>query len=231
VLGLNETLPRERRTAQYHHANILNELFQLLVACAPEADHNIASWLVYQRGSLSDLSGDEMGQHWRAKNSGKLDLPHLILIAAAYCADAQKVINQDEIAWFYLMEAHSHLGMCRVAKAWRGQAIEAREMVAREARAANAGKSGSANAQVWHRVRDEAYRLIREQVRKGARWDSRTEAARAIGPEVQSFLAELQPRKRFSSDSQRDSKISSWLRHMPEATELFPIRPKKVNGC
>jgi hypothetical protein len=204
---------------------------QILVACAPEADHNIASWLVYQRGQLSDLSGDAMAKHWRAENNGKLDLPHLILIASAYCADAQKVIDRDEIAWFYLMEAQSHLGMCRAAKAWRNQAIEASKMVAREARAANAGKSGSANAKVWHCVRDEAYRLIREQVTKGVRWDSRAEAARAIGLEVQKFLANLQPLRQFASDSQRDSKISSWLRDMPEAAELFPPRPKKVNEC
>lgn len=231
MLGFNETLPREQRTPRYHHTNILSELLQILVACAPEADHNIANWLVYKRGPLSNLSGDEMGQHWRAENNSKLDLPHLILIASAYCADAQKVIDRDEIAWFYLMEAHNHLGMCRTAKAWRGQAIQAREMVAREARAANAGKSGSANAKAWHLVRDEAYRLIREQVRKGTLWESRAEAARTIAPEVQKFLSKLQPPKQFSSSAQRDAKISSWLHHMPEATELFPKRPKKVNGC
>lgn len=227
MLGINETLPREQRTALYHHANILSDLFHILVTCAPEADHNVTHWLVYQRGSLSNLSGDQMGQHWRAKNNGKLDLPHLILIASAYCADAQKVIDQNETMWFYLMEAQRHLGMCRIAKVWRGQAILAHEMIAREARVANAGRSGSANAKLWHSVRDEAYRLIREEVRKGTRWHSRAEAARAIGPAVQRFLAEQQVQKQFSSESQRNIKISSWLRHMPEAAELFAGRSKK----
>lgn len=230
MIGFHETLPRDQRTPQYHHTNILGDLLQILAACAPEADRNVLRWLVYQRGPLSNLSGDEMGQHWRAENNGKLDLPHLALITSAYCSDAQKVMDQGEITWFYLMEAQRHLGMCRAAKAWRGQSDQVLEMVAREARAANARKSGTANANIWHSVRDEAYRLIRDRARGGAHWESRAEAARAIGPEVQAFLATLRG-KQFSTESQRDVKISSWLRHMPEAAELFSHRPKKVSGC
>lgn len=227
MIGFHEKLPREQRCPQYHCTNIQNELFQILIACAPEADPEMASMLVYHRGPLNQLSGDAMGQHWRAENNGKLDLPHLVLIASAYCADAAKVIDQDELAWFYLMEAQHHLGMCRASKAWRGQSEKAHEMIAREARAANAGKSGSANAKVWHQVKDAAYRLIREEVRKGTRWDSRAEAARAIGPKVQEFLATQKPPRNFSSDAQRNNRISLWLGQMPEADKLFPPPPKK----
>lgn len=230
MIGFHETLPHGERTPQYHHTNILSELLNALAASAPEADRNILRWLVYHRGPLGDLTGDQMGQHWRAENNGKLDLPHMALIASAYCADAQKAMDEGEAAWFYLMEAQHHLGMCRAAKAWRGQSEQVRELVAREARSANASKSGSTNANVWHRVRDEAYRLIRERTHGGARWASRAEAARAIGAEVQAYLATLQTGKRFSTESERDVKISSWLRYMPEAAELFPSRPKKVNG-
>lgn len=231
MIGFHETLPREQRTARYHHDNILNELLQTLAACAPDADHDLLRWLVYQRGPLSGLSGDAMGQHWRAENDGKLGLPHLVLIASAYCADAFNVIEQKDTAWPYLMEGQRHLGMCRAAKAWRGQSDQARAMVAREARAAHAGNSGAANARIWHGVRDEAFRLVRERARDGARWDSRAEAARDIGPQVQAFLAKQHPGKRFASEAQQEIQIASWLGEMPEATSLFPPLPKKVNGC
>jgi len=227
VIGFHETLPREQRTERYHHDNILNELLQTLAACAPDADHDLLRWLVYRRGTLDGFSGDAMGQHWRAENKGKLDLPHLVLIASAYCADAFKGIDQEGTAWPYLMEAQRHLGMCRAAKAARGQSDQARAMVAREARAAHAGNSGAANARIWHCVKDEAFRLIRERVRDGARWDSRAEAARAIGPQVQAFLTKLYPGRRFSSKTQQEIQIASWLGDMPEAASLFARPPKK----
>lgn len=226
MIGFQKTLPRVQRTPQYYYTNILGDLFQILAACAPEADRDILRWLVYQRGPLTALSGDEMGQYWRNENNGKLDLPHLAMIASAYCADAHNVMDRAEIAWLYLMEAQRHLGMCRAATAWRGQSDLVLEFVAREARAENARKSGVAKAKISQPAKDEAYRLIRERARDGTRWASSSEAARAIGPEIQAFLDTLQPRRRFT-----DSRISLWLRAMPEAEELFSLPSKKVNGC
>ena len=118
------------------------------------------------------------------------------------------------------MDAYLYLGMAKTCATSSAQVERLRVEVARDTLSTHARQSVAANTDPWSKAKDEAMKLIRKRASVGESWATPTEAARAIAPEVDSFLRQ-HSLKRFQSSQQQNVTIANWLRKMPEAAELF----------
>lgn len=178
---------------------------------------------LYQPTCRMNIGGDAMVIFFRSQNEGKLQLAHFMQISCAYCVQAAIAIDKH-LAWSCLADAYFYLGMANAAKTSHSQVEHLLNTVAKEALVTNARHSVSISVWPWQKTKDEAIRLILSLAETGDRWATYTEAARVIADDVETFLATLEPRKRFQGQKQRDTKIAKWLRDMPNASILFGSR-------
>lgn len=222
MLRPNATGAREQWTPKYLSGLALEELLQILQACAPGVDREVFKQKIYLPMCRAGVDGDVTAHTLRSENEGKLNLAHLLQISCAYCIQALAADAEDkqQLARSYLMDAFLYLGMAKTGMSSEPQVKLLQDAVAKDALTTNARRSVSASIAPMHRAEAEARRLILERARAGDRWATPSEAAKAIADEVEQFLTRETPR-RFLTRKGRNETIARWLRKMPEAPELF----------
>lgn len=235
MLRPHTTLPREEWTLQYLCGVALEELLQIFLASSPELDEEVFMQKIYYPLRTMQAGGDAIVSLVKRKFEGKFGLFHLIQISCAFCiqARAADALSEGPLARSYLMDAYLYLGMAKTGASSSAQVERLRVEVAKDTLSTHARQSAAANAGPWGKAKDEAMKLIRKRAFAGERWETPSEAARAIAPEVDNFLTQHSP-KRFQSSQQRNVTIAKWLRTMPEAAELFASKSRgggKVNEC
>lgn len=190
---------------------------------------------IYYPLRTMQAGGDAIVSLVKRKFEGKFGLFHLIQISCAFCiqARAADALSEGPLARSYLMDAYLYLGMAKTGATSSAQVERLRVEVAKDTLTTHARQSAAANVDPWGKAKDEAMKLIRKRAFAGERWETPSEAARAIAPEVDNFLMQHSA-KRFQSSKQRNVTIAKWLRTMPEAAELFASKSRggeKVNEC
>lgn len=189
---------------------------------------NISDFQNHFMASLLDCDGeigDNIIDEYKANEltDKSKDTPYApILISCAYFSQALTAMKNGkrELAWSYMTDASYWCGVLLAS-----QDLEELRVKTIDATKKNTAKQGGiARAEVkYGKLKEEAYRLAKDECPKGKGWQSRSQAARTITPKMLEFSIN---QKEPLSDHQAGKTIYEWLKDMPESDKYFP----KKNG-
>ncbi|NPT56725.1 hypothetical protein [Paraburkholderia elongata] len=149
-----------------------------------------------------------------------------MLVACAYYAQSLKASRDNDLslAWSYMADACYWAGVIQPIQT----IYQLREDTIQATRTNDASNAGKASAKKKHGASiDEAFRLAREMRPKEKGWKSRLHAARTIKNEVRAFSIRNKDSTIPLSEHEVETTVFKWLKAMPDAAELFPLKAEK----
>lgn len=149
-----------------------------------------------------------------------------LIVSCTYCLRAMRAMKSGELdlAWSYMADARYWSGVAICGKGIADARELASAEISTEVLAAKARSGAQARNAAYGPVRERAYQLARER-RPASGWRSRSHAVKVISNEAHQFSLVNGPALKEESLSKT---LDGWLKDMPDASTLFPRKPKKA---